>query len=73
MNIYKIVEEHLNNPECGCYTTFGICVYNDKTNETVCCVSDVFLEKERATEFVRICNESNLDIVHLPSVIENYL
>lgn len=70
---YKIVEEHLCNPEIGDYISYGVCVCRDTTQEVECFVSDVFLEKEKAMTFVNQCNEMKLEAVHLPNVIENIL
>lgn len=70
---YKITEEQLYNPEIGKYISFGICAYRDNTSEIICSISDVFLQKEKAIAFVNQCNEMGLEVIHLPSVIENLL
>lgn len=70
---YEIVEEQFNTPETGSYISFGICAYNETSNEVISKVSDVFDSKERAANLVRICNEYELDPVHLRCIVENEL
>lgn len=75
MIIYQTVRENLWDPNIGEYTSFGISVryINNESDHQITYVSDVFLEKTDADQFVSQCNSSNLDVIHLLDVIENSL
>lgn len=73
MITFQIKEEKLYHPEIGYYTAYGISalrVFEDR-EELIEHVSDVFLEKEEAENFVRLCNESPPDMIHFLDVIED--
>lgn len=71
MFTYKIMEETICEKEVGNYTTFGVCIYNDETTESIVTIHDVFLQKQKAEEFVNKCNALNLDPIHIFDVIED--
>lgn len=73
MVLYKIIEEELSNPEIGSYTAFGLCAYNSSSNTTICKISDIFTEKDKAEKLVDACNNMQISIVHLPNIIEDIL
>lgn len=75
MIMFQAVEENLYQTEIGAYTAFGISALqvNKDSKELIAHVSDVFLEKEKAEDFVRLCNESELDMIHFYDVIEDSL
>ena len=39
----------------------------------VASVADVFFDKQAAEDFIELCNELKLSLVHLPDVIEDVL
>ena len=67
---YTIFSDKYCLPEVGEYVSYGVCVYAD--GELVMCVPDVVTERERAESFVSLCNECDLDPVHLMDVIEDF-
>jgi len=73
MIIYRTKEEMLYHPEIGFYTAFGVAAFRetDGQKKLVEYVSDVFLEKEEAENFVVLCNELGLELIHLCDVIED--
>lgn len=73
MVAYQVVKEAMRNHEIGAYTAFGICAYHvERTRkEKIAQYSDVFLNTEAAERFVAVCNKLQLDVVHLPEVIED--
>ena len=73
MVTYRVIEEKFNDGELGEYIAFGICAYetNGDKQEKVACVSDVFLNREVAEKLVDMCNELELEIIHLMDVIED--
>ncbi len=71
MFTYQTQEEKIYHPLTGSYTAYGISViYKSKLVEYV---SNVFLEKEEAEAFVGLCNELELDVIHLHDVIEDMI
>lgn len=75
MVIYKVIKESISSIELGNYTAFGIVVYNETQDSTqeIAHISDVFLNKADAINFVNRCNRLGLELVHLPLVIEDAL
>lgn len=51
---------------------FGICA-KDSEGNTRATYPDLFFERQRAVDFVDMCNEVELEICHLPDVIEDEL
>lgn len=72
---YYYVEEKLYNPNIGNYTAYAITAYKEESNIKIriAYISDVFLNKADAKQFIHICNTMNVDPVHLPSLIEEAL
>lgn len=73
MVTYRVIKENLINAETGSYTSYGIGVYHTKSKSVICVISDVFISQEKAVSFIKMCNDMQLDIVHLPNVIEDCL
>lgn len=75
MVAYQVVKESVQNGETGLYTTFGVCAYcvERAHKEKIAYIPDVFLNTEAAEHFVDVCNKLQLDVVHLPEVIEDVL
>ena len=71
MFIYRVIEENLQDCEFESYIAYGISVCSDDTEMVLSYISDIFLEKERAEKLVKLCNESNLDPIHLREVVED--
>ena len=69
---YQVVKESLWDQYLGHYTAFGVNVYFNQgdVKEKITCVSDVFLDQEKADQFVCHCNQTQLDVVDLLSAIE---
>lgn len=72
---YQLVEESLWAEDVGIYNTFGICAYEagGKSEKEVAHVSDIFLIREKAEQFVDMCNKLKLDVIHLLDVIEDMI
>ena len=73
MITYRIKEEKLYWSDIGDYIAFGIDAFHmtDKMERLIETVPDVFLKREEAEDFVRLCNSSELDIIHLHEIIED--
>lgn len=70
---YQVVKESLWDQYLGHYTAFGVNVYFNKGDmkEKIVCVSDVFLDQEKADQFVYRCNQQQLDVTDLLDAIED--
>lgn len=71
MSVYKYitVEEKLENPDIGTYTSYGIKAI--KENVEVEFVSDVSVDKIFVDELARCCTDLQLDPIHLFDVVED--
>lgn len=72
---YQFVEESLWAKDIGNYKTFGIYAYKEEgeTKEEIAHISDVFLSREKAEQFVDMCNQLKLDVIHLADVVEDII
>ena len=72
---YYYVEEKLYNSSIGNYTAYAIIAYNKDDNIKIrlTYISDVFLDKADAKQFIHICNTMNVEPVHLSDLIEEAL
>ena len=68
---YIVVEETLENPEIGTYTSYGLKAMQGDKEITV--VSDVSLDRAFVEGLARMYTEFQLDPVHLFEVIEDAL
>jgi hypothetical protein len=74
MFLYQVFEENSYHDEMGCYTTFGVAVYDDKLHRTVMSISNVFpINREKADKFVETFNKLQLEPIHLLDVLEDIL
>lgn len=73
MIVYKLIEEEFDNDLLGHYTSFGINAVDSDTNLSVAYISDVFLDRVNAENYIFLFNEEHLDIMHLENVIDDIL
>ncbi len=73
MITYEIIEETFSTPELGSYTSYGILAYEDTDNQVVCSISDVFLDRNKASGYIQLFNEMELDVLHLPNILDDLL
>lgn len=73
MFLYQIEPQEMTDPVLGRYHTYGIGVYAVEAHhkEWLFTISDVFLDRIAARQFVRLCNRENLDPIHLNDVIRD--
>lgn len=67
---YVPVQETLTN-ELGTYVTYGISVRT--VEEEIAFISDISTEWEEMQAFAEQCTRQQLDPLHLPDVIEDFL
>lgn len=73
--VYEVNQEKNSHIDIGTYDSYGINVYvcvNDR-NMFLMNVPDLFLDEHKALEFAKLCNEEQLELVHLSDVIEDIL
>ncbi len=54
------------------YTTYGIDAV-DEFEKVIASFSDVFFDRAKAEEFVGMCNDGSLSVIHFGEVIEDVL
>lgn len=54
------------------YTVYGITAI-DNFGNILKTFEDIFFSKQKAEEFVKLCNEEKLELIHLQDVVEDAL
>lgn len=57
----------------GAYTAYGIEIYDSEKDETVFMIHDVFFEKDKAEKSLRLLNNTNPELIHFPSIVEDII
>ncbi len=70
--VYRMKTDTVYDEEGFLHTVYGIEALNAE-NLIVASVADVFFDKVKATEFIALCNDLRLSLIHLPEVIEDIL
>lgn len=68
---YDICKNSLHSDEVGDYTAYDIVIKRDDT--PILNVSDVFVNREKAENFVFLCNKLGLASVHIYDVLDDIL
>ena len=63
-----IVTDEDNNK----HTVYGVDAV-DRFKNTLKSVADIFFDKEKAEEFIELCNREKLELIHLQDVLENII
>ena len=69
---YHLRKDSVCDVEGNQYFVYGIDVSNH-TGEIILSFPDIFFDIQKAEDFVHLCNESDLELIHLPEIIENIL
>ncbi|MBQ8202737.1 MAG: hypothetical protein IJZ75_00450 [Clostridia bacterium] len=69
---YTLRTDIVTDEENQKYTVFGITALDSFGNilETF---EDIFFSKQKAEEFVELCNQEKLELIHLQNVVEDIL
>ena len=67
---YTLRTDILNDESNQKHTVYGINALDSFGNllETI---EDIFLSKEKAEEFIELCNEEKLELIHLQNVVDD--
>ena len=68
---YSVFEEKLESEEGIQYKAYGIRVRGYEGKDIV--ISDVTDDREALESLVRLCNDGDLDIIHIYDVVEDFL
>ena len=66
--MYQVTQDLFSDENDQTYTAFGI-----EYPEEDLYIPDVFLDRERAEEFVALCNKLDLNPLHIFDVLEDIL
>lgn len=56
------------------YTSYGMAVISTLDNISVLCeMTDITDERDKLQKLVELCNKKQLDIDHLPNVVDDFL
>ncbi len=68
--IYYMRADTIYDEDGKPYIVYGIEAINPQ-GEVLSSFPDVFFDKQKAENFVKLCNDSSLDIIHLSDVVED--
>lgn len=69
---YILRTDILTDEENRRHTVYGITALDSRGN-VLQSVADIFFCKEKAENFITLCNEEKLELIHLQNVIEDVL
>jgi hypothetical protein len=70
---YKLRKDNLFHRNIGSYSSYGIDAFDDSSSNPIHSILDISTEKDSLENLICLCNESQLDIVHLDDVVEDFL
>lgn len=68
---YILIEETLENIDCGKYITYGICVQNN--GSTLQTIHDLSVDKAEISKLIDKLNTQKLQLCHLEQEVEDFL
>ena len=69
---YRLFNETLNSSENGEYKTTGIMVLDENENELIK-MSDVSTNEDDVKKVVDLCNQEQVEPIHLYDILEDFL
>lgn len=70
--IYTLRIDSVTDEDNCKHNVYGITAI-DTFGNILATFEDVFFDKEKAEEFIKLCNEEKLELIHLENVIEDIL
>lgn len=68
---YSVVKERIFSDTLGEYTAYGIRVTHNGTDVDL--ISDISTDPKKADQLAKLCTDGQLDPIHIPDVIEDFL
>jgi len=73
MQVKYILRADTVTDEDNCeHLVYGITAIDTRSN-VLESYEDIFFDKQKAEEFIELCNEEKLELIHLPDVIDDIL
>lgn len=69
---YTLRTDIVTDEENNKHTVYGVDAL-DRFENVLESVADIFFDKLKAEEFIKLCNEEKLELIHLQDVIEDVL
>ena len=73
---YGVIEE-IYSLSCSSRRSYGIAVYSDSPGDgfatVLASVNDISSDREKLEELVQICNRTELSLIHLNDIINDFL
>lgn len=69
---YRLRTDKVFDEEGVLHIVYGIEAFS-KSRHKVASIADIFLDKQKAADFIKLCNDHKLSLIHLPDVIEDML
>ena len=73
MTCYKLRRDKLFCEDAGNYISYGMDIYNSKTEKLIRSIKDICLKKEHLETLICKCNKLQPDIIHIDDIIEDFL
>lgn len=67
---YTLRTDILNDENNQKHTVYGITAL-DSFGNVLETIEDIFSNKEKAEEFIELCNEEKLELIHLQNVVDD--
>jgi len=73
MQVTYTLKTDIVKDEDNCeFLVYGITAI-DSNGNVLDAYEDIFFDKQKAEEFIELCNEEKLELIHLPDVIDDIL
>ena len=69
---YTLRTDIVTDEDTNKHTVYGVDAL-DRYENVLESVADIFFDKQKAEEFIKLCNEEKLELIHLQDVIEDIL
>lgn len=69
---YTLKTDIVTDEENHAHTVYGITVLDNFEN-ILKTIKDIFLNKQKAEEFIELCNKEKVELIHIQDVIDDML
>ncbi len=73
MTCYKLRKDKLFCVDAGNYISYGMDIYNTKTEKLIRSIKDICLKKENLEALIVKCNKLQPALIHIDDIIEDFL
>ena len=70
--VYVLCSDIVTDEDNNKYTVYGITAIN-YNNQILDSIPDIFFDKEKAEEFIELCNCEKVELIHLQDLAEDQL